>query len=69
MYIQSRKQVEHITQTITLVGLGSPTFERAIAAAQEIFGIFDREFEDGQLDVSDIVKHNKEFGTNIELSN
>jgi len=56
-------------QAVTLGGLDSPTFDHTIAAVEEIFDIFNREFKDGQLDTLDIVVHNKESGAKIKLSN
>jgi hypothetical protein len=39
-----------LRQTVTLSGLGSPTFKNALMAANEIFGRFDRQFSEGILD-------------------
>ncbi|KAF8811326.1 hypothetical protein BYT27DRAFT_7221650 [Phlegmacium glaucopus] len=35
---------------ITLIGSGTPTFEEAIDAAQEIYGIFDRKVQEKSLE-------------------
>ena len=64
-----RRQVERKMQVVTLGGLGTLTFERAIAAAQEIYGVFDREFEEGPLDPPEVVKHDELFGAKMELTN
>ncbi|KAF8220026.1 hypothetical protein L208DRAFT_1336195, partial [Tricholoma matsutake] len=37
-------------QGITLTGLGTPTFEWAVDAAQEIYRLFNQSFEDGMLE-------------------
>jgi len=43
-------QIRYLRQSVTLTGLGTPTFEQAVDAAQEIYGLFDRSFEDGTLE-------------------
>ncbi|KAF8221474.1 hypothetical protein L208DRAFT_1327778, partial [Tricholoma matsutake] len=40
----------YLQQGITLTGLGTPTFEWAVDAAQEIYRLFDQSFEDGMLE-------------------
>jgi hypothetical protein len=46
----SVQRIKYLRQGITLTGLGSPTFERAISAAQEVYGHFDRQFSEGILE-------------------
>lgn len=40
-----------LRQTVTLSGLGTPTFDSALRAANEIYGRFDRQFSEGVLEV------------------
>ncbi|KAF8234627.1 hypothetical protein L208DRAFT_1260947 [Tricholoma matsutake] len=47
--IGSPAQYKYLRQSVTLTGLDSPVFEKAAQATQEIYGLFDREFEDGTL--------------------
>lgn len=47
-YVRTRHQF--LRQGVTLVGLGLPTFERALDAVGEVYGFFDRAFEDGTLE-------------------
>lgn len=42
-------------QGITLTGLGTPTFGCALEAVQEIYELFDRVFEEGQLELDSCV--------------
>ncbi|KAF8220010.1 hypothetical protein L208DRAFT_1336227, partial [Tricholoma matsutake] len=46
----SHQRIKYLHQSITLSGLGSPTFEQVILAAQEIYGHFDRQFTEGTLE-------------------
>lgn len=56
-------------QEITLAGLGTATFNRAIAAVRKIYGLFDRAFEEGQLEPIDFLKKNEGFGSMLEVGN
>ncbi|KAF8811793.1 hypothetical protein BYT27DRAFT_7017840, partial [Phlegmacium glaucopus] len=47
--IRSTSQACYLRQGVTLIGSGTPTFEEAINAAQEIYGIFDRNVQDTSL--------------------
>ncbi|KAF8809428.1 hypothetical protein BYT27DRAFT_7094373, partial [Phlegmacium glaucopus] len=48
--IRSTSQACYLQQGITLIGSGTPTFEEAIDAAQEIYSIFDRNVQDTSLE-------------------
>ncbi|KAF8801842.1 hypothetical protein BYT27DRAFT_7226656 [Phlegmacium glaucopus] len=48
--IRSTSQARYLQQGITLIGSGTPTFEEAIDAAQEIYSIFDRNVQDTSLE-------------------
>jgi hypothetical protein len=39
-----------LRQAVKLTGLGQESFSRAVAAGQEIYGLFDRHFLDGALE-------------------
>ncbi|KAF8874592.1 hypothetical protein BD779DRAFT_1408722, partial [Infundibulicybe gibba] len=39
-----------LKQGITITGLGSPTFERALNGARQLFGLFDCHFAEGKLE-------------------
>jgi hypothetical protein len=41
---------KYLRQNVSLTGLGSATFSRALDAAQTIYGHFDRHFPEGLLD-------------------
>jgi hypothetical protein len=40
---------KYLRQAITLTGLGSPSFDDAVASAQEIYLLFQRQFPEGKL--------------------
>ena len=40
---------KYLRQGVSITGFDTPTFARAISAAQEIYGKFDRQFADGTL--------------------
>jgi len=61
--------VEFLKQKITLEGLGSATFEHAIAVTHDIYVIFEREFPDGLLDAPDVLKDVEGLGTVVHISN
>ncbi|KAF8809206.1 hypothetical protein BYT27DRAFT_7232338 [Phlegmacium glaucopus] len=48
--IRTISQACYLRQGVTLIGLGTPTFDEAIAAAQEIYGMFDRNVQDASLE-------------------
>jgi hypothetical protein len=66
---RDRKRIDFAKQQVTLSGLGSPTFLRAIAATERIYTFFERHFQEGQLDPLDVVKGGGKFGSTIEVSN
>jgi hypothetical protein len=45
----TRGRHAYLRQEVTLVGLGTPTFEKAIDVIGDIFGIFDRNIGNGTL--------------------
>lgn len=69
LILNTSRRGEYLKQEVTLGGLGSPTFQRAISATYDIYSMFEREFEDGELDGLGIVKDVEGFGPTIELSN
>ncbi|KAF8075764.1 hypothetical protein FPV67DRAFT_1407739 [Lyophyllum atratum] len=44
-----RSKIKYLRQNITLSGLGTPTFRDAMRSTGEIFGLFDRQFNEGFL--------------------
>lgn len=64
-----RRRIEFSKQQVTLGGLGSPTFARAIAATERVYTFFERQFQEDQLDPLDILKDGGLFGPPIEVSN
>jgi hypothetical protein len=52
-----------------LTGLGTPTFEQAVDAAQEIYGLFDRSFEDGTLESWTTSTTQSRAGRSLDASN
>ena len=69
LIINTSRRAEYLRQGITLGGLRSLTFQRAVSATYDIYSMFEREFEEGELDSLDIVKDIEGFGPTIELSN
>ena len=43
-------QFKYLRQSVTLSGLGSPTFQNALMAVNEIYGHFDRQFSEDVLE-------------------
>jgi hypothetical protein len=44
------ERYKFLRQGITITGLGTPTFEKAIETAQEIYEMYKRQFEEGRLE-------------------
>jgi hypothetical protein len=54
---------------VTLVSYGTPTFEDALDAAQEIYGLFDRNVQEGSLESWALALTSKEQCKGIKASN
>lgn len=69
----ARHRYPMMRQGVTLTGLGTPTFEKAIEATREIYDLFDRVFEDGQLEPDTSVARNEDDSapaiSTLDLSN
>ncbi|KAF8226552.1 hypothetical protein L208DRAFT_1071182, partial [Tricholoma matsutake] len=48
--IRTTNQAHYLQQGVSLLSCGTSTFEEALNAAQEIYGIFDRNIEDASLE-------------------
>jgi len=57
---------QHLRQGVTISGLDTAVFDKAIAASQEIFGMFDRVFSQGSLSSWNLTDSN---GLSLEASN
>jgi hypothetical protein len=68
-YVHCRRRAEYFKQEITLTGLGSPSFQRAVDATETVYTFIERGFEDGQLVPYDFVKDRKGFGPTMEVAN
>ena len=58
---------KYLRQGITLTGLGSPIFEDAVTAAQEIFEIFQRQFPEGDVEAWTNAMHAEHLA--LDMSN
>lgn len=47
---RATSQARYLRQGVTLIGCETPTFDEAIDAAQEIYGMFDRNVQDTLLE-------------------
>ncbi|KAF8240180.1 hypothetical protein L208DRAFT_1234793, partial [Tricholoma matsutake] len=59
----------YLRQSVTLTGLDSPVFEKAAQATQEIYGLFNREFEDGTLATWSLNELDDDKGPDLITSN
>ncbi|KAF8239171.1 hypothetical protein L208DRAFT_1221489, partial [Tricholoma matsutake] len=50
MRARTNSQAHYLRQGVTLLGCGTPTFEKVLDVAQEIYGIFDHGLEDVALE-------------------
>jgi hypothetical protein len=62
-------QARYLRQGVSLLGCGTPTFEEALDAAQEIYGIFDRNVEDASLESWTLTAAAMTKGHTLEASN
>jgi hypothetical protein len=58
---------KYLRQGITLTGFGSPIFEDAVKAAQEIYEIFQRQFSEGEVETWNNTVHAEHPG--LDMSN
>ncbi|KAF8238543.1 hypothetical protein L208DRAFT_1387541, partial [Tricholoma matsutake] len=65
----TKKVRRKLRQGVTLVGHGTPTFEDALDAAQEIYGFFDRNVQEGSLESWALASTSKEQCKGIKASN
>ena len=57
-----RRRAALLKHELTVSGLGSTTFDAAVGAIEAIYTYLEREFDEGQLIPSDVVKEGRQFG-------
>ncbi|KAF8226556.1 hypothetical protein L208DRAFT_1406878, partial [Tricholoma matsutake] len=70
--VKNPSQACYLRQGVTLVGYGTPTFEDALDATQEIYGFFDRNVQEGSLEnprgiLESLAKPNFVYGEDNEV--
>jgi hypothetical protein len=50
LYRTTPERYKFLRQGVTITGLGTPTFEKAVEVAQEVYEVLKREFPEGQLE-------------------
>src|ERR1700734_3717792 len=67
--VRTTSQARYLRQGVTLVGCETPMFDEAIDAAQEIYGMFDRNIQDTLLEPWSLSPSQDTQGRALDASN